>query len=459
MKKTTLRSLALLPVIAAVFAGMVFLGYEIFADGGEWVKYHPLNAASSDEAEKLPSGNIYDRNGKVLLRSDGENTYYSDDRDIRVSTLHIVGDPQGNISTGARSLFEDMLTGYNFANGIYNLKAYGRGNDIYLTIDADACAAAYNALGNYKGAVGVYNYKTGEMLCSVSTPSYDVNDKPSDLLTNSRYSGVYVNRFFSAKYTPGSTFKIVTALSALENVSGIYNRTFTCRERIKYSTGTVICFKEGGHGTISFEKALNVSCNCAFAEISELVGKDALNATARELGFNRSFTINKIKTAASEFKLTSDAPSDIAWAGIGQYKFGACPAHMMMIAGAIANNGRGLVPYFLKQAVSPANVVTYSAPAASSSFSVNADKAAELHNLLRSNFENYYGNDRFPGYTMCGKTGTAEYEGQDDYSWFVGYSADEDAPYAVAVVAEQGGSGSGTAMNVANKALQALRKD
>lgn len=463
MKKNTLRALALLPVVLAVFAGLFYLAFDIYRHGNEWIKYHPLNQKTvvvdkKEETVKLPPGNIYDRNGKTLLNTDDNKFSYNDDYNIRLSTLHIVGDPQGNISTGAKTVFTDILTGYSFAEGLYNLKEYGRGNDIYLTVNADACAQAYKALGKYKGAVGVYNYKTGELLCAVSKPSFDVRDIPDDILTNSKYEGVYVNRLFSSKYTPGSTFKIVTALAAIENVSDIYSRSFTCRGKLSYGTGTVICHEEDGHGIISFEEAMSKSCNCAFAQISELVGKEALSKTAEKLGFNQNFYIDSIKTSASKFSLDGANKSDLAWAGIGQYETGVSPIHMMMLAGAIANNGTGITPYLLSHAVSPDNRTTYSASETSLSFTVNPDSAAQLQQLMRNTVVKTYSDERFPGLTMCGKTGTAEYEGQDDYSWFVGFNQSEDAPYAIAVVAEQGGSGASTAINVANKTLQTLIK-
>ena len=114
-------------------------------------------------------------------------------------------------------------------NGVYNLKKYNRGNDINLTLDADICKTAYEAMDGRKGTIAVYNYKTGAMVCMVSTPSYDPQNKPDDIDENSdEYEGVYLNRFVSGLYTPGSIFKVVTAISAIENIPDIYSQTFEC---------------------------------------------------------------------------------------------------------------------------------------------------------------------------------------------------------------------------------------
>ena len=87
-----------------------------------------------------------------------------------MANLHVVGDLYGNISTGALSAFASQLTGYNLLLGAFGAE---RGNNLYLTVDAELNETAYQALGGKKGTVAVYNYKTGEILCLVSAPAYD----------------------------------------------------------------------------------------------------------------------------------------------------------------------------------------------------------------------------------------------------------------------------------------------
>lgn len=145
---------------------------------------------------------------------EGERLYHADAA-VRKATLHAVGDLDGYIVTGLHSSYWDKLVGYNLVNGVF--QPSGRGNDITLTLDAGLCVTALEALGRYSGTVGVYNYKTGELLCMVSTPTYDVNQKPDvDGDESGRYTGVYINRFLSSSFVPGSTFKLVTAAAALQ---------------------------------------------------------------------------------------------------------------------------------------------------------------------------------------------------------------------------------------------------
>ena len=453
MNKTTRRGFALIPVIAAFLAGTVLLVYMFAVHGAAWSS-NRANAHLFTYGSLSTAGSIYDTSGRMLAQTRDGRRVFSDSRTVRKSTLHIVGDPLGMISTGVHSAFKSKLSGYSFINGIYSIEQYGRGNDLTLAVSADACAAAWEAMGIYDGAVGVYNYKTGALVCCVSSPSYDVTDPPSDL---NAIDGVFLNRLFSGVYTPGSTMKIVTALCALENIPDIENRTFTCNGRVQIGGGEVVCM--GTHGEIGFREALNRSCNCAFAQIAQLLGKERLTATAQELGFNVPLKADGIQLAISSFNVAHASASELSWAGVGQYETLVNPCHMMMIVGAIANDGQGVTPYVIRSMQNPSGVTVYRAMTRKSSIVISASHAQTLRRLLRSDVTDQYGDDRFPNLQMCGKTGTAELDGKASHSWFVGFSLRDDLPLAVVVVAENAGSGSGVAMNTANAVLQSLLRN
>lgn len=137
---------------------------------------------------------------------------------------------------------------------------------------------ALDALGDYKGTIGVVNYKTGDIICMVSNPTYDVNNVPSDIDTSSEYEGVYINRFLTGLYTPGSTFKVVTAISALQNMGDdIYDRTWQCSKVYDVDgieEDNIIC--NARHGTIDFETAFAKSCNITFGKIAIELGLKSL---------------------------------------------------------------------------------------------------------------------------------------------------------------------------------------
>ena len=161
-------------------------------------------------------GQVLDRDGDLLswVDASGRRVYYANTI-VRKATLHTVGDTQGKIGSGALVAFADKLSGYNLITGAYT--PLGEGNDPYLTIDAHLNYVAYQALNGRKGAVGVYNYKTGEMLCLLSSPAFDPADPPEIQEGDPQYDGVYANRFLSGSFVPGSVFKTVTLSAAIES--------------------------------------------------------------------------------------------------------------------------------------------------------------------------------------------------------------------------------------------------
>ncbi len=293
----------------------------------------------------------------------------------------------------------------------------------------------------------------------VSAPTYDVYNKPTDIDTNTsgKYDGIYINRALTGVFTPGSTFKVVTAICAIENIPDIYERTFTCKG--KYTTGKgkgdgdVIC--NDTHGKVNFERALNVSCNSVFAELAIELGPDKLTQTVRDMGFGKSISLGKVKTVKSTFSLSGSTNLDIGWAGIGQYTTLINPCQMLMFMGAIANGGQAITPYIVS---SPSELLSSVVSPVSSNITLSAETAKKVRKLLRSNVKNYYGEKKFPGLEMCGKTGSAEVSNGKSHAWFTGFSVKKDLPYAIVVCLENGGIGYNHAIPVANKVMQAVSK-
>ncbi len=450
MNNTAKRAYVLLAVIAAFLAGIALLMFFFIKDGASWAT-NKANRHIYTNGSISSAGAVYDCNNEVLAKSVDGKRRYNDSREVRMSTLHTVGDLNGFIATGVQYTYRNTLTGYDFIDGISSMVQYGQGNDIYLTIDSSVCRTAYSALNGRNGAVCVYNYQTGKIVCMVSSPTYDPKNKPSDIDTNSKYAGVYLNRVLSGVYTPGSIFKIVTAVCAVENTPDIYSRSFNCTGQ--YSTGDGVVKCNGTHGKVNFEQALNHSCNSAFAQIAIELGSEKLTATAKELGFNIKLDTNGIATPAkSVLSLDNTTKTDLGWAGIGQYTTLVNPYHMASIMGCIANSGTTVEPYVVDFVKTPKGRTTQTKAQISKQISLAPDVADKIKKLLRSDVENYYGDNRFPNLEMCGKTGTAQVDDGEPHSWFVGFS--QKSPYAVAVVVENGGTGLSAAGIVANKVMQ-----
>lgn len=463
MKSISRRALTLYALIILFFAGCSLLFYNLVTHSDEWAMNRANKHLYSDGA-LATAGDITDINGNVLVTTKEGKRIYNENKNLRMAVLHTVGDSAGYIASGVQSAFRDELTGYTLTDGVYNLKRYGKGNDVKLTLNSAVCEAAYNALGKNKGTVGVMNYKTGELICIVSNPTYDINNKPQDIDTDTtgKYEGIYLNRFFSGVYTPGSTFKVLTAACAIENIPDINERTFECKGKIQVGEGYVIC--SGTHGKLSFEKALNKSCNCAFAVIAEELGAEKLTATAERIGFNSNMpnVSEKIRCVKSRIDLMSSTTLDIGWAGIGQYTTLINPCHMLTIMSAIANGGSVNAPYLVDSITGPDGKVRFSAEAGTATEYFSKETTSKLDRLLRSNVKNHYGDNLFPGMEFCGKTGTAEIS--DDKTkkpntLFVGYSQSDEMPFAIIVVAEDTTSALSAAVPIASKVMKAVKSE
>ena len=331
------------------------------------------------------------------------------------------------------------------------------GRNIQLTVNSEICKTAYQALGNNRGAVFVYNYKTGEIVAKVSTPSYDPQNIP-DIEGNDEYEGVYVDRSIMATYPPGSTFKLVTASAALENMtkSELENRTYTCTGSDTIGGNKITCYE--AHGEENFEQALAHSCNCYFAQLAVDLGADKMTTQANRMGFNKSVSINDIDTAKSVYDVSKADKNQLGWSGVGQYTTLASPMTMAVISGGIANGGTPVMPYLIKQISLPFGLPNIPQSGNKGTQMLSEQNAKTLSDMMRYTVENEYYGGGFNG-EICAKTGTAEVGGGEAaHAWVTGFSRDESCPLAFAVIIENGDSGYYTALPVAaqvmNKALE-----
>lgn len=454
MKKLERRALLCLVLAGFLLAGLFLFLFRFGTDGSHWAS-SPFNRHLYNSDGVLLSGTVLDRDGDVLssVNAKGQRTY-ADGKTRRKATLHVVGDPSGNIGTGALSAFAKQLTGYSLLGGAYGAE---QGSDLYLTIDADLNETAYNALNGRKGTVAVYNYKTGEILCLVSAPSYDPRNVPGDLETNEKYQGVYLNRFLSSAFTPGSVFKTVTLAAALEKLPDLEERTWTCEGSMQIGADVVTC--TAAHGEQTIEDALANSCNVVFGQLAEELGGDTLAQYAKKAGLTSSYSINGIPTAKGSFSFGSDvSQTDLAWAGVGQYHDSVNPCALMVYMGAIANGGKAAVPALIQKVERPGLPALPQFTRKTGQL-IQPDTAQKVADMMANNVTASYGTKRFPNMDLCAKSGTAEVgPDQKPHAWFTGFLRDEDTPYAFVVLVENGGSGASAAGDVASKVLKAAVK-
>ena len=451
MKKIERRMLIcrVLALLLAVGMGVFLVKYAL--RGGSWAS-SAFNRHLYNSDGQLASGTVLDRDGDVLSTvKDGKRVYY-DNATVRKATLHAVGDLQGNIGTGALNAFADKLTGYSLLNGAFGAE---QGGELYLTIDARYHYEAYQALNGHAGTVAVYNYKTGEILCMVSAPSYDPLNVPGDIETSSRWEGAYLNRFLSSTFTPGSVFKTVTLAAAIENIPDLAERTWDCQGSVQVGGDTIVC--SGTHGQQHIGDAFANSCNVAFAQLAAELGADTLAKYTEKAGLTDSYSVSGLPTAKGSFNWDGIAENQLGWAGVGQFHDQVNPCGLMVYMGAIANGGRAAEPYLIKKTVSALGIPSLPHLTNQTGRLLSASTAEALSDMMADNVEKTYGTKRFPNMDICAKSGTAEVgEGKTPHAWFAGFLRNEEAPYAFVVLVENGGGGSSVAGTVAGRVLDIM---
>ena len=446
------RTYFALSLACILLLGMAVFIVRYFVDADQWVGFSGSPHLYDDQGNLDVNIKITDRDGTTLYTSEAGKTY-ADSESVRRAVLHLTGDRAGNIPSILLDEYCGDLVGYSKLNGTYGAIA-DSGTEV-LTVNADVEATALQALGSYKGTVGVYNYKTGEILCAVSTPTFDPNNAPSaeTVESSTEYDGVYVNRFINATYTPGSVFKLVTTAAAIENLKDYDTRTWECTGSYDIGKDTVVC--NGTHGTVTLEQALAESCNSTFAQISMELGAGTLEKYADQVGITSSISFDGYTTRKGNFDLSGAAKFVVAWAGIGQGSGEnndlINPCQYMTYMGAIANGGQAASPYLVSE-VRNGDRAVYTAKTKLLDRALDRDTADVLKKLMRNNVQTMYGAITIDKY-VCAKSGTAEVGDKNNTATFAGFIADDDYPLAFIVVVEEGGSGSQTAAPIANTVL------
>lgn len=448
MKSISRRTVFSLVLACFLLFGVLTFVIRYFLYADRWVSFTGSPHVYTNG--KLNTGEILDRSGTVLYSSEKAKNY-ADSATTRKATLHLMGDRAGNIPARILRAYASKLFGYDTLNGTAAMEASG--GELRLSISAQVQAIAMQAMNGRKGAVGVYNYRTGEILCALSSPTFDPLDPPDLEQDNDdgRYDGVYVYRFFHASYTPGSIFKLATLAAALEEDPELANETFFCKGVLNINGEEITC--PNPHGRQSLSEALSNSCNCAFAQITLRLGKQKLLAQADAIGLYRSYDIDGITTTRGQFDLSDAEENDLAWAGIGQYTDLVNPCQYMVFMGAIANGGKAAAPWLVSSAHC-AGRETYRASTSTTSEMVSRQTAAALREMMRLNVQRMYRAVDIPGVNVCAKSGTAEVGEEENTATFAGFLDSDAYPLAFIVVVERGGAGSSTCAPIARAVLE-----
>lgn len=454
MNRIMRRAKVLMALILLLFLGTAFFVFEYLTSSSKWV--HSEGSPHLYDAGNIGCGMITDRD-KILLLDLTDTRTYAQNALLRQSTMHWFGDRQGNISAPALSHYAKEIAGFDPITGVY---AYGgTGGQVRTTLSAQLQVAALEAMGDYKGTLAIYNYKTGEILCAVTTPTFDPDNVPDIAAdTEGIYQGVYVNRFTQSVYTPGSIYKIVTAAAALETIPDIMQQEFVCYGSVEYGIDKVTC--EEDHGVQSFEDAFKNSCNCAFAKIGGQIGGEKLQQYAQQFGLLDALQFDGISTAKGAIDAAGQPGVFVAWSAVGQHKDLVNPASFLAFVSAVANDGVMKAPHLVDSIqVDLKTTYRFDDDKYPDRRIMSAETAKLLQKLMRNNVENFYGDENFMGFTVCAKSGTAEV-GKDKKpnAMFTGFIQDEEYPLAFVVAIEEGGYGRPTCVPVLQKVLAVCKE-
>ena len=438
----------------AFFAGLIYFAANLYVHSSEWSSM-PQNAHLASSTGLEYAGTIKDRRGVVLAQSVRGKRVYNEDEEIRKACLHVVGDNSTNIGTAVQTVFRSELSGYNFVFGLGAPEGMNSGADITLTIDSQVQKAALEALGSNRGAVVVYNYLTGEIICLASTPTYDPENRPEDIETNPEYEGAYLNRALSASYPPGSTFKLVTASEALEDIPGSEDMHYNCTGTDIIGGKEMTCFEVSGD--VDMADALMYSCNGYFGRMALKIGKKMMTARAEMQGFNKNLSFDGIETASSSYNVSDADENEFAWSGVGQYKVLETPINMAVRSAAIANGGTPVMPRLIKSMNGIVSPLVNVGKTTLGDEMMSRKTAEKLSDMMDRTAREYYGKSYLcDKLDICAKTGTAEVGGGEKaHAWVTGFAKDEDCPIAFSVIVEHGDSSFYAAIPAASKVLDA----
>lgn len=428
-----------------------------------------------------PRGTITTADGVVLARSVPSNDRFELQREYPEGALfaHITGYFSFSLgSSGVEKTYNDELAGRTLDLSFQSIRDLfvdkDRVGDVTLTLRADLQRIAAEQLGEREGSVVAVDPRTGAILAMVSYPSYDPNalaqhdtagaTEAATLLDASpdkpRLSRAYQERFF-----PGSTFKVVTATAGLTSGAVSVDAPVYPTSNGYTAPGTTRPLRNFGGSTCggSLFPILQVSCNTAFAQMGVETGPEAMISTAEAFGFNQDVPIDLTAPARSNFPtdFERNLPA-LAQSAIGQNDVSSTPLQMAMVAGAVANEGRVMVPHVLRDVrdTDGNEVDTYEPEEWTTA--MDRGTAAIMREAMVNVAERGTATRlRVPGFEVGGKTGTAQLGTAEprSHAWIIGFAGPPgEAPtIAVAVIVEgQPGASEQTGGRVSAPIAQAV---
>lgn len=434
--------------------------------------------------QNLHRGAIFDRNGAPLAATEADANGDPVRRYTEPSLAHVVGYTSG-LGTGVNGLersFNLSLLGIDRLDSRIDQMLHRpvNGSNLYLTIDSRIQRAASEALAGRPGAVVVLDAHTGAVLAMTSAPTFDPNrvlepDYMQALLQGcgGGCPSVLLNRATQGLYTPGSTWKTVTLIAALDSGQATPDRVFDFGPPVQTANGSYYVYEvDGGIITdpnhpervLDLTGAYAASANAAFARLGDELGGERMLDYAGRLGFSSRRGAPPIEIDASASQV-ANKPQDIisnnllrASAAIGQGEVLATPLNMALVVAAVVNDGDLPRPHLVLSVRHPNGQALSGEPRGNWANNVmRPTTAAQVRAMMVNNIQSGKpASAAVPGATAGGKTGTAQLGGAlQPHAWYVGFADDGQHAVAVAVIIENIGSGSSVAAPVFSRTAAA----
>ena len=446
-----------------------------YPDNPEW--FSPLKTLTWENYKKLeeklrPISGVFFRKKESRVYPYKEITahltgYISEISNKEIESSEEINYISGELTgkSGLEKSYEKKLRGKNgyilYLQNNNNKKELMRkkavdGENLITSIDRDLQKKVWQALDNKTGAVVVSDPKNGEILAMVSSPSYDPNQfvlgmSQSDWeKIQKNEKSPMLNRAIQGLYPPGSTFKIITAASALDSGLVEMDTEFNDKGELKIEGNIVRNYQNEVFGKHTFKEALTYSINTAFAKIALELSKERLIEYINKFGFEKNINLGLEVKNSSIGEINSKV--DLAWTGLGQAKVLTNPIQMNRIIAIVANQGKNVFPSLIKNNLENEDLRQIIAKE-------NINKLEEM--LINVVDKGTGKNADLESIEIAGKTGTAEIGIDDEkpHAWFVGYAPVNNPELAVAVFLENGGVGGKDAAPIFKKIISDLANE
>jgi penicillin-binding protein A len=466
---------------------LVVLGlFAVLVVGTSWntvfrasdLRDNPRNRRALLEQQRIRRGVIRAANGDLLARSlrrsDGtySRTYPTDGL-----FAHAVGYSFTRYGrSGLEQYRNNALSGTTNELGTIFDRLSGskpEGDDVITTLDPGAQRVALQGLNGRKGAVVALDPQTGAIKVMASVPGYNPNDiaDPGTFTRLNRDNDApLLNRATQAGYPPGSTFKVVTAIAAMDSGRFTPQSTVSGRNLKPISGVPLRNFGNEDFGQITLTDALTHSVNTAWASVGEKLGKETMGKYMTRLGFDEQVAVDlpsEERRASGEFangrliKPSSDAV-DVGRMAIGQDKLNVTPLQMAMVASAVANGGKLMRPHLTDRIVDRDGRTVEKVLPRSISQVMSPQAAGEVRDMMGKVVEEGTGTAAaLQGISVAGKTGTAEVDRPcgPNQVWFIAFAPRQDPKVAIAATVEcSSGTGGEVAGPIAKQVMQELLK-